>query len=135
MPLPSLKPRLSKFSIIRVGGLMAMLGLVNSCSSSKLEVSPTTLRQGMTSTQLVSAYGEPLRKVRRADAGEDWIYNFGSQTRDSKPINESVRTATERSVSTGTSNSVTTTMAELPIHLSPAGTVIGTIPAGRVITR
>ena len=112
-----------------------MLGLVNSCSSSKLEVSPTTLRQGMTSTQLVSAYGEPLRKVRRADAGEDWFYNFGSQTRDSKPVSESVQTATEHSVTVGNTNSVTTTMTELPIHLSPTGTVIGEIPSGGVITR
>ena len=135
MPLPTLKPRLSKFSSFRVGGLMAMLGLVNSCSSSKLEVSPTPLRQGMTSTQLVSAYGEPLRKVRRADAGEDWFYNFGSQARDSKPINESVQTATEHSVTVGNTNSVTTTMTELPIHLSPTGTVIGEIPSGGVITR
>ena len=135
MPLPSLKLRLSKVSISRVGGALAMLGLVIGCSSSKLEVSPTTLRQGMTSKQLVSAYGEPLRKVRRADAGEDWFYYFGSQTRELKPINESVQTPTERSVSTGTSNSVTTTMTELPIHLSLSGTVIGEIPSGRVITR
>ena len=89
----------------------------------------------MTPQQLVSAYGEPLRKVRHSDSSEDWFYKFGSQIQESLPFSESTSTDHSATYSTGHTSSTTTTVTELPIHLSPKGTVVGGIPPGSVILK
>jgi len=87
----------------------------------------------MTSAQVVSAFGRPLRVEHNPNGGEDWFYNFGSRQHESHPISESTVSQTERSYSVGHTTSTTTTMNQAPIHLSPSGRVVGAIPRGSVV--
>lgn len=103
------------------------------CSTSSPHLAPTPVRQGMTSAQLVSAFGRPLRVEHNPNGGEDWFYNFGSQQHESHPVSESTATETERSYSVGHATSTTTTMNHAPIHLSASGRVVGAIPTGSVV--
>ena len=87
----------------------------------------------MTSAQLVSAFGRPLRVERSPNGGEDWFYNFGSQQHESHSVPESAVTENERSYSVEHTTSTTTTMNRAPVHLSPSGRVVGALPAGSVV--
>ncbi len=107
---------------------------LTACSTSSPRVITTPIRQGMTGAELVSAFGQPLRIERQPDGSEDWFYNFGSQRRESGPFSESTASETERRYSYGHTTTTTTTMTPRPVHLSPAGRVVGAIPAGHVIS-
>jgi hypothetical protein len=117
----------------RIALILAVFVLASGCSTSSLRTATIPVKHGMTPQQLVSAYGEPLRKVRHSDSSEDWFYKFGSQIQESHPFSESTSTDHSATYSTGHTRSTTTTMTERPIHLSPRGTVVGEIPSGSVI--
>ena len=104
-----------------------------SCSTSGPRLVSTSVHEGMTSAQLVSAFGKPLRVEHHPDGGEDWFYNFGSQQHAAHPVSELKITETERSYSVGDATSTTTTMSQAPVHLSPSGRVVGAIPSGSVV--
>ena len=108
-------------------------GCLAACSTGSPRVVAQPVRAGMTSAELLSAFGRPLRVQHQANGGEDWFYNFGSQRRESRPISESASSETERSYSVGQANTITTTINQAPVHLSPAGRVVGLIPPGNVI--
>ena len=112
-------------------GIAACLAACSTSSSPRIATTP--VRPGMTSAQLVSAFGRPLRVERNPNGGEDWFYNFGSQQHESLPISESTVSETERSYSVGHTTSTTTTMNQAPIHLSLSGRVVGPIPTGSVV--
>ena len=101
------------------------------CSTTSPRVISTSIVPGMTSAELQSAFGPPLRTERNPDGSEDWYYNFGTQGRESRPFSEAV--VSEGSYSYGRTTTTTTTMTPLPIHLSPEGRVVGEIPVGNVI--
>jgi len=103
------------------------------CSTPAPRVSAMPLRQGLTSAQVLSVYGHPISIQRRSNGAEDWFYNFGSRQHTSQPISESAVSENERSYTVGHTTSTTTTMTQLPIHLSLAGRVIAPLPAGSVI--
>jgi outer membrane protein assembly factor BamE (lipoprotein component of BamABCDE complex) len=103
------------------------------CTTSGPRLVSTPVREGMTSAQLVAAFGRPLRVKRTPDGGEDWFYHFGSQQHASHPVSASTSTETERSYSVGNATSTTTTMNQAPVHLSPSGRVVGAIPSGSVV--
>jgi hypothetical protein len=87
----------------------------------------------MTTTELLAAFGPPLRTEPSPDGGEDWFYNFGGQGRESRSESETVSTEHAHSYSVGRSTTTTTTMTRLPVHVSREGRVMGEIPAGQVI--
>ena len=87
----------------------------------------------MTSKQILTIFGRPLRVQQHPNGSEDWFYNFGSQQHESHPFSESTVSETERSYSAGHTTSTTTTMNQAPIHLSPGGRVVGSIPTGRIV--
>ena len=103
------------------------------CSTTSPRVIATSIVPGMTSAELRSAFGRPLRTERKPDGSEDWYYNFGTQAQESRPFSETVASERERSYSSGQTTTTTTTMTPLPVHLSPEGRVVGEIPAGSVI--
>jgi outer membrane protein assembly factor BamE (lipoprotein component of BamABCDE complex) len=104
------------------------------CSTpSSPHLATTPVRRGMTSNQVLAAFGQPLQILRNPDGEEDWYYNFGTQERKTHPISESTSTETEHSYSTGQTITTTTTMTKLPIHFSGDGHVVGEIPAGSVV--
>ena len=119
----------------RIALIFAVLVFASGCSTSSLRMATIPVRHGMTPEQLVSSYGEPLRKNRQQDGSEAWFYNFGSQVHESQPISESTSTDSSTAYSVGHTSSTTTTMTELPIHLSPGGKVVGEVPSGSVILR
>ena len=112
--------------------LFAVAVCLAACSTTSPRVM-TSIVPGMTSAELLSAFGRPLRTERKPDGSEDWYYNFGTQDRESRPFSETFASERERSYSSGKTTTTTTTMTPLPIHLSPEGRVVGTIPAGNVI--
>ena len=115
---------------------LTLAALLAACSSPPSpRVTATPVRQGMSGAELVAAFGRALRVQRTAEGGEDWFYNFGSQQSESHPISESTVTETERSYSTGNTTSTTTTMHQAPIHLSPGGRVVGSIPPGHIVVQ
>lgn len=93
----------------------------------------TPVREGMTGAQLTAQFGAPLEVQRHKDGSEDWIYQFGSQQRESHRISTSSASESERSQTTGQETTTTTSMHRAPVRLSAAGRVIGKIPAGSVV--
>jgi hypothetical protein len=121
---------MNRFFCLPTLGIAAFLA---ACTTSGPRLVSTPVREGMTSAQLVAAFGRPLRVERRPDGGEDWFYHFGSQQNASHPVSASTSTETERSYSVGNATSTTTTMSQAPVHLSPSGRVFGAIPSGSVV--
>jgi len=113
--------------------LLAVAMCFAACSTTSPRVIATAIVPGMTSAELLSAFGPPLRTERKPDGSEDWYYNFGTQDQESRPFSETVASERECSYSVGRTTTTTTTMTPLPIHLSPEGRVEGEIPAGNVI--
>ena len=113
--------------------LLGVAVCLAACSTTSPRVIATSIVPGMTSAELRSAFGPPLRTERKPDGSEDWFYNFGTQDWESRPFSETVGSQRERSYSVGHTTTTTTTMTPLPIHLSPEGRVVGEIPAGSVI--
>jgi outer membrane protein assembly factor BamE (lipoprotein component of BamABCDE complex) len=113
--------------------VLAVAAVFAGCSTPSPRVIATPIHPGMNSAQLLSAFGPPLRTERNPDGSEDWFYNFGTRSWESQPVSEAVVAENEQRYSVGLSTTKVTTMAPLPIHLSPDGRVVGDIPAGRVI--
>ena len=115
---------------------LVLLTCLAACSSTpSLRIVATPIHQGMTSAQLLAAFGRPNRVQPNPNGGEDWFYNFGSQQHESHPVSEATVSETERSYSAGHTTSTTTIMNEAPVHLSPSGRVVGSIPTGRVVVK
>lgn len=112
---------------------LAIAACFAACSTSSPRIATTSVRQGMTSAELLSIFGRPLRVERNPSGGEDWFYNFGAQRRESHPVSKSTTSEAERSYSFGHTTSTTTTMTQAPVHLSPGGRVVGAIPSGGVV--
>lgn len=119
-------------SMIIVRGFL-IAAVFAGCSTPSQRVIATPIHPGMNSAELLSAFGPPLRTERKPDGSEDWFYNFGRRSWEFQPVSEAMVTEYEQRYSVGLSSTKVTTMAPLPIHLSPDGRVVGDIPAGRVI--
>jgi len=119
--------------IVHVLLLTIAMGLASCTSTSSLRVIDTPIHQGMTASELQSAFGRPLSIERQPDGSEDWFYNFGTQGRETRPFTEETFNKSEQSYSYGHTDTTTTTMTRLPVHVSPEGRVVGVIPAGSVI--
>jgi hypothetical protein len=113
--------------------LLAFVICLAACSTTSPQVIATPIWPGMTSAELLSAFGRPLRTEQNPDGSEVWFYNFGTQGQESRPFSEAVVNEGELSYSVGRTTTTTTTMTPIPIHLSPHGRVIGEIPAGNII--
>lgn len=113
--------------------LLAVAVCLAACSTPSPRIIATPIVPGMTSAELRSAFGRPLRIELQPDGSEDWYYNFGAQDRESRPFSEAVVSESEYSYSAGRTTTTTTTVTLLPIHLSPEGRVVGAIPTGSVI--
>jgi outer membrane protein assembly factor BamE (lipoprotein component of BamABCDE complex) len=114
--------------------LLLAIGLT-ACSTPSARLINTPIRAGMTRAELVAEYGPPLRTEPNPNGGEDWFYTFGVKKRESWPVSEAVVSETERSYSFTQASATTTTMTELPVHLSPEGRVIEPLPVGSVVVK
>ncbi len=119
---------------MKVALVAFMLGLLFTACSTTREplVIDTVMRVGMTKQEVRTKFGPPLRMVGKAEGGEDWYYNFGTQSKSPTTFTETSDTGFERSVTYGVSYGKTVSYEEAAVKFSAEG-VATTVPPGKVI--
>lgn len=112
--------------------LLAGLLLTACATTSEPLVIDTPMRVGMTKEEVRTKFGPPVRVERNAEGGENWFYNFGTESKSPTTFTETSDTGFEKTVTYGVSYGKSLSYAEAAVKLSPVGVVV-TVPAGKVV--